>query len=162
MRLLAIVRIIFTVFSLCEPNLALPATDPGTDTHGNPFVNQKLSSVPIHSPSSLSKREAGFIDHNARWRTHYQSIAVALPAGAAAPTCLKLLRFIIYGYVPRYQLRPKRYVVTTGIGAFRMVFASTELIDLSDLASYAEALMSSPIANELAGLWEVCRIGSYV
>ena len=156
MRLPAVIGTIFTVLFLGQTHPAIPANEPWTTIRGHPFIDQQRSSVRIRSPSSLSKREAGFIDHNAQWRTHYQSIAVALPAGAAAATCLKLLRFIIYGYIPRYQLKPKKNVVTAGFGAFQIMFASTEVIDLSDLASYAEALMSSPIASQLAGIWEVC------
>ena len=156
MRLLSTVSLFYTVFVFIAASFAVPAIDQSTKyTISRDTLKERSPSEEHISSSSLSRRDHGFIDLNSKWRTHYTTITVGVPVTAAAATCNKFLRFIIQVYVPKYQARAKEYTLPIITESFQMVFASTQVIDWADLASYAEALLHSPIANQMAGLWEV-------
>ena len=153
MYFLSTFSIFALVFVFTTTSFAIPTIDPSANIlvpHDLPQAHASLLNT-----TSFSRREIGFVDHNARWRTHYTSITVGVPVTAAAVTCSKLLRFIVIAYVPRNQSNPKLHRIPVSTGAFQILFASTQAIDWADLASYAEALLASPIATSMAGLWEV-------
>ena len=152
---------ILAIFSCCSPSTAIPTPETSLDTHvSTNILSQRRGGLLPETVPALTRRDIGIIDHNLRWRTHYNSITTTIPATAAAIACTKLLRFMVGAYIPRYQSRQPKNSVTAVLGNFQIIFASTQIINLADLGSYVEALLSSPIADELAGLWEVgypCR-----
>ena len=144
-----------SLFLLFSTSLAIPATNPFPKHGADHSANQHSPLLSISSPSVLSRRDGGFVDHNDVWRTHFLSVSLGTPNAAAASTCYKILNFIIKAYVPRFLNNPSKNFLPIRTGDFEIAFASTQAIDWETLKEYAEALIASPIANELAGLWQV-------